>query len=165
VTTQGSGTRIGRRPILVAVLAVAGVVGWILGALAGQMAQPPASPSPSLAPTSTLSPTVSASPPPSPTAIISISAEPDTSAAPVLQISDTGNKTTTDFEVRVGWQIDWQVDGKRFAIAVKGSRDLGTVVNVPGPASGVTSPPVDGTYHLEITATGHWSLKVIQGTG
>lgn len=65
----------------------------------------------------------------------------------------------------VGWQIQWKTDGDRIAIAVTGDQDLGTVVDVPGPASGVTSPPVSGTFRLEITADGPWSITVIQGTG
>ena len=73
--------------------------------------------------------------------------------------------TSADFEVRVGWQIAWQADGDHLAIAVKGSQDVGRVVDMDGPASGVTSPPVSGRFHLEITATGPWSLTVIQGTG
>jgi len=77
----------------------------------------------------------------------------------------SGNKTSTDFDVLVGWQILWQTDGQQLAIVVKGSQDLGRVLDVPGPASGVTSPPVSGTFHLEITAKGPWSIKVIQGTG
>ena len=87
------------------------------------------------------------------------------SAPPVLRLTASGNKTSADFEVRVGWQIQWETTGDHLTISIAGSQDLGKVVDLPGPASGVTSPPVSGTFHLMVTASGPWSLTVIQGTG
>jgi hypothetical protein len=65
--------------------------------------------------------------------------------------------------VSPGWQIVWQTEGGGLAITVRGDQELGTIVNQDGPASGATSLPTAGTFHLEVTAKGPWSLKVLQG--
>ena len=163
--TEAGTTRIGRRSVLVAILALAAIVGWGIGALAGGVSRPQPTVQPSEPPPPTPAPTESPPPPPSPTPSLSTSAGPDLSAAPVLELKGSGNKTSTDFYVLVGWQIQWQTDADHIVIAVNGDRDLGDVVDVPGPASGIASPPASGTFHLEITAKGPWSIKVIQGTG
>jgi hypothetical protein len=62
-----------------------------------------------------------------------------------------------------GWQIVWQTEGSRFAVAVRGDQDLGTVVNQTVASSGATSIPTPGMFRLEITAKGRWSIKVLQG--
>jgi hypothetical protein len=84
---------------------------------------------------------------------------------PILQLSGTGDETSADFDVRFGWQIQWQSEAGRITISVTGDQDLGVVVDVPGPASGVTSPPAEGKLRLEIKADGPWSINVTQGTG
>jgi hypothetical protein len=73
--------------------------------------------------------------------------------------------TGGEFEVRPGWQIVWQTDGERFAFAVRGEQDLGTIVDQTGPSSGVTSVAAAGTFNIEVTAKGPWSIKVVQGQG
>jgi hypothetical protein len=164
MTQRPPGTRIGRRPVLVAVLAAAAIGGWVIGSLLGG-ASPPSTglPSTTIAPSTTataVSPLSS-----SPSATLSSSAGPDTSAAPILELEGDGDGRSAEFDVLVGWQIQWQAEGDQLAIAVTGDRDLGTVLEIEGPASGVTSPPVSGTYRLVITADGPWSITVIQGTG
>jgi hypothetical protein len=57
----------------------------------------------------------------------------------------------------------WQTDGERFEFAVRGDQDLGTIVDETGSASGVTSLAPEGTFHIEVTAQGPWSIKVVQG--
>lgn len=163
MTQRPPGTRIGRRPVLVAVLVAAALGGWAIGSLLGGLSSPPPTISPSTA--SLATPVASLLPSSSPIATISSSAGPDTSADPVLELKGDGDDRSAEFDVLVGWQIQWQADGDRLAIAVTGDRDLGTVLEIEGPASGVTSPPVSGTYRLEITADGPWSITVIQGTG
>jgi hypothetical protein len=168
--TQGTpGTRIGQQSVLVALLVPAVIVGWIVGTLLGGASNPTASTSPTPTPTSTPTTSVATSPAPStsasPTATISSSAGPVVSAAPVLELEGTGNERSETFDVLVGWQIQWQTEADHIVIAVTGDQDLGDVVDFPGPASGVVSPPLGGTYRLEIAADGPWSVTVIQGTG
>jgi hypothetical protein len=67
------------------------------------------------------------------------------------------------FDVIQGWQIVWQTDGPKFAFAVRGDQDLGTIVEQAEASSGTTSLSPAGTFHIEVTADGPWSIKVLQG--
>ena len=164
MTEQRSGTRIGQRSVLVALLVPAAIVGLVIGTLLGSSSGPP-SPSPSAsAPPSVASPTASPSSP-SPTATISSSAGPAVSGPPVLQLKGTGNKRSAQFDVLVGWQVQWSTEADHIVVVASGDKDLGMVVDEDGPASGVTSPPQGGTFRLQVTADGPWSITVIQGTG
>ena len=87
------------------------------------------------------------------------------SAPPVLQLKGTGNKRSAQFDVLVGWQIQWSTEADHILVEATGAKPLGKVVDEDGPASGVTSPPVGGTYRLQVTTDGPWSITVIQGTG
>jgi len=167
VTEQQPRTRIGQRSILVALLVPAVIVGWIVATLLGGASNPAASPTPTPTPTPTASVAPSSAPSTSasPTSTISTSAGPTVSTAPVLKLEGTGNQRSETFDVLVGWQIQWQTDGDHIVVAVTGDQDLGDVVDFPGPASGVVSPPAGGAFRLEITADGPWSVTVIQGTG
>jgi hypothetical protein len=102
---------------------------------------------------------------PSPTSTISSSAGPAVSAEPVLQLRGTGKKRSAQFDVLVGWQIQWETQADHIVVEATGAKPLGKVIDEDGPASGVTSPPVGGTYRLQVTADGPWSITVIQGTG
>jgi hypothetical protein len=81
----------------------------------------------------------------------------------IVELSGTGDKVTDQFTVIPGWQVVWQTEGGGFAFAVRGDRDLGTIVTQEQAASGATSLPTPGTFHIEVTAKGPWSIKVIQG--
>lgn len=81
----------------------------------------------------------------------------------VAQFRGSGDRITEAFSVREGWSIHWENTGDRFAFAISGDRDLGTVVEQEEPASGVTSPVGGGTFRLEITAEGPWSVRIVQG--
>ena len=87
------------------------------------------------------------------------------SAPPVLQLKGTGNKRSAQFEVLLGWQIQWETQADHITVEAAGEKPLGKVVDEDGPASGVTSPPQGGTFRLQITAKGPWTITVIQGTG
>jgi hypothetical protein len=163
VTEQTPGTRIGRPSVLVTLLVPAAIVGLVIGTMLGSSQQNP-TPSASVTP-SVETPTVAPSPSSSPTATISSSAGPDTSAGPVLELKGTGNKRSAQFDVLVGWQIQWETEADHIVVEATGEKPLGKVIDEDGPASGVTSPPEGGTYRLVITAKGRWSLTVIQGTG
>lgn len=81
----------------------------------------------------------------------------------VLQLEGAGNQSTEPFTVRPGWRIDWQNTGDQFLMAITGDRDFGTVVEQQEPGSGVTSPTGGGTYRIDVTAVGEWSITVVQG--
>lgn len=80
----------------------------------------------------------------------------------VAEFSGDGNATTASFSVREPWQIHWETDGESFSYAIRGDRDLGTVIEQESPGSGVTSPVGSGTFHLEITAEGPWQVLIYQ---
>lgn len=166
-------TRVGYPAALVAVFAAA-VLGWGIGTWLGSAGSPVtpagpvalASPSPTATPTPTPTPTAT----PMPTAAPSVApptAGPPTDPPPpttILEIEGTGDEVSEPFEVVEGWQIVWQTDGTAFAFAIRGDQDVGQVVRQSGPSSGVTSIVPVGSFYLEITATGPWSIKVVQNS-
>jgi hypothetical protein len=81
----------------------------------------------------------------------------------VVEVTGSGDQTTESFHVRQGWRIRWDSAGERFALSIRGERDLGTVIDNTEPAGGVTSPAGAGTFHLEIVADGSWSVRIEQG--
>jgi hypothetical protein len=164
VTEQRSGPRIGRRPVLVALFVPAAIVGLIIGTLLGTSSNPtPPSRTSSLV--ATVASPGGTAPSANATATISTSAGPDTSAKPVLELKGTGSKRSAQFDVLVGWQIQWETEADHIVVEATGEKPLGKVVDEEGPASGVTSPPQGGTFRLQVTADGPWSITVIQGTG
>jgi len=151
-------------------LVVAAIVGWGIGSYIGNMGSAAPAPTPSLAASPT--PSAIASPSPTPIALLTpsgtppeLESEPPPPPATVLQVSGSGDKVSSTFEVRPGWQIVWRTDGPRFSIAVRGDRDFGTVVDQAGASSGAIALPSSGMLHLEVTAKGPWSIKVLQGQG
>lgn len=83
--------------------------------------------------------------------------------ATVATFSGNADQVTTAFRVREDWRIEWQTSGPSFAMAITGDRNLGTVVAANQADSGLTAPPVGGTFKLEIRASGPWTIKVLQG--
>ena len=83
--------------------------------------------------------------------------------ATVASFSGDGDQVTASFRVREGWRIQWQNTGSGFAMAIDGDQNMGTVVRVEAPDSGLTAPPSKGTFHLEITAEGAWTVSILQG--
>jgi len=81
----------------------------------------------------------------------------------VASFSGATDQTTGSFQVREGWAIHWDSTGQKFAFAIRGDRDFGTVINITEPGSGVTSPTGAGSFHLEVTAQGSWTISITQG--
>ena len=81
----------------------------------------------------------------------------------VAEFSGDGDQTTSPFQVREGWAIHWDSTAAHFAFAIRGDRDFGTIIDIDEPGSGVTSPTGSGSYNLEITADGPWSIRITQG--
>ena len=81
----------------------------------------------------------------------------------VAEYNGTGDGKTGTFTVREGWAINWETTGSRFALAIRGSRDFGTVIDVNEPGNGVTSPVGSGTFWIELKAEGPWTIRIAQG--
>jgi hypothetical protein len=81
----------------------------------------------------------------------------------VAEFEGSGNQSTPAFKVREGWQIHWDSQSETFSLAIRGDRDFGTVVEVAEPTSGITAPVGAGSFYLEVTAGGEWSITVVQG--
>ena len=169
MSAQATVARIGQGPVLAAILGAVAVVGFGIGILIGSQPSGPAAEPPAAVATASPSPSGTPTPISSSAASASPDSTPATSASPagprevVLQFSGTEHDVSASFDVVPGWQIQWQTDGTSLAIAVTGDQNLGVVVNEPGPASGVTSLAPEGTFRLNIVASGPWSITVIQG--
>lgn len=89
----------------------------------------------------------------------------DQSADPnvVAELAGDGDETTDSFDVDEGWQIHWENTGERFAFAITGDTDFGTVIEQDGPGNGITSPVGSGTFQMEVSAEGSWEIQIIQG--
>jgi len=81
----------------------------------------------------------------------------------VAEFNGTGDATTDEFQVRGGWQIQWETSGDRFSFAIIGDEDFGTVMERDEPGSGTTARAHSGTYRLDIAAEGQWSVRIVQG--
>ena len=78
----------------------------------------------------------------------------------VATFRGNGNQRTDAFTVDSGWEIRWTTRGKRFAIAVTGAEDLGTVVEQRGKQTGATFPRGAGEFRLDVTARGPWRIQI-----
>jgi hypothetical protein len=148
------------------VLLVAGIVGFAFGTWLGNVTRPTSGaaavePSPSIV--ATPSPSPSASPSIAPTETPAPTQAPPQQV--ILALEGDSHDVSDSFEVKPGWQIQWQIDGSSIAIAVTGESNLGVLVDYPGPASGVTGVAQGGVFRLEIAATGPWKVTVIDGEG
>jgi hypothetical protein len=90
---------------------------------------------------------------------------PTGTAEIIFTIEGKKHEVTDSFEVKPGWQIQWQIEGDAIAIAVRGDPNLGVVINQKGPASGVTGIAEGGRFALNIVATGAWRITVVDGEG
>ena len=81
----------------------------------------------------------------------------------IASFSGAADQTTGSFQVRDGWAVHWDSTGQKFSFAIRGDRDFGKVIDINEPGSGVTSPTGAGTFHLEVTAEGDWTISITQG--
>jgi hypothetical protein len=169
MATRPATTSLGQWSGFVVVLGVVAVVGFLVGSWIGDQSLgsvPPAGPAPAA---SASAPAASASNAPG-SGAPSAGASAATSSDPgvpnaVVTIKGSGNDTTEPFDVDPGWQIQWRADAGSFALTVSGTIDLGTIVDESGPAVGVTSIGAGGTYRIDVTAEGAWSVTIVQGGG
>jgi hypothetical protein len=75
--------------------------------------------------------------------------------------SGTGNMSTPAFTVADGWEIQWTTEGNRFQVAARGAENLVVVVKRTEPGGGSTFPQGRGTFRLQVSAKGPWTITVI----
>lgn len=147
-----------------AFLAPAAIIGFALGTWLGQhgpgapSAVVSSTPSPGVASTATATSTVDASEVISPTPVIPT----ERARAVVLEISGSSDLTSEPFMVSEGWQVQWQIESGELKFGLRGDQNIDTVIDYPGPASGITSPVPVGTFRLVVKASGPWSITVLQ---
>ena len=158
--------RVGHGPALALILGIAGIIGFGIGTWLGHATKPVAAaaiqPTPSVLVTPSPSPTASPIATPTATPAPTEAAPPEPQEV-ILTMQGDSHDVSDSFEVKPGWQIQWQIDGSSIAIAVTGEESLGVVLNQEGPASGVTGIPEGGVFRLEIAANGPWTITVIDG--
>ena len=161
-------TRAGQQPALTVILVIAGVVGFAVGTGLGNASKP--SSAAAAGATASIAPaTPSATTSPSPTSSPERTAAAQSSQSPlgtpevIFSIEGTKHEVTDSFEAKPGWQIQWQIDGDAIAVAVSGDPNLGVVIDEKGPSSGVAGIAEGGKFALNIVATGHWKITVIDG--
>jgi hypothetical protein len=170
MTGDRNATRIDRWSVLVVVVLA---IGAILGAGGGlwlgyhgpgaREANVAVLPSPSVPPSSGVTVAGTASQPSEPTA-----SPQSTEVSPLptlLTFGGSANQVSEPFDAMPGWQIQWQTDGGQFSFAVTGDQNLGTVIDQPGPASGLISIAPGGTFRVSVNAKGPWRIVVSQGRG
>jgi hypothetical protein len=153
------------------VLVVAGIIGFGLGTWLGNVTKPSGAaaveptpsivaltPAPSALPSPSLSPTATPSETPAPTDV-----PPPQPQQIILSLEGDSHDVSDSFEVKSGWQIQWQIEGTSIAVAVTGEQNLGVLIDQEGPASGVTGIAQGGVFRLEIAANGPWSITVVDG--
>jgi hypothetical protein len=159
-------TRAGQQPALAVILAVAGVIGFGIGTWLGNVTKPGTASAVQPAPTVlvTPSPSPTASPTATPTATpAATQAPPPGPQQVILTLQGDSHEISDSFEVKPGWQIQWQIEGSSIAIALTGEQNLGVLIDEEGPASGVRGIAEGGVFRLEIAANGPWSITVIDG--
>jgi hypothetical protein len=80
----------------------------------------------------------------------------------VAEFSGDGNQTTADFTVGEDWEIRWHNEGNQFEMILVGPTSSRALMARSEPGSGTTVPRGSGTFHLEITAEGAWTVTIVQ---
>ena len=155
--------RAGQQPALAVILVIAGVIGFALGTWLGNVTRPTSVEAAVKASPSVVTPSPSAAPSATPTEAPAPSQTAPRPQGVILSLQGDAYDVSDSFEVKPGWQIQWQIDGSSIAIAVTGDTNLGVLVQESGPASGVTGIAQGGVFRLDIAASGPWSVTVIDG--
>lgn len=82
----------------------------------------------------------------------------------VQQASASGTRNLRPFTVKDGWELRWTAAGPIFTAILHAQNgdpvDTIAVQTKPGP--GATYYPTGGTYYLQISGAGDWSISIVQ---
>ncbi len=81
----------------------------------------------------------------------------------IVEYAGDGQKLTPPFSISGPWEVHWQSDGNQFQIFLSDSLGnfIQLLVDQQGGGSGVSPIPQAGTYTLNISADGPWSLAIV----
>ncbi len=94
--------------------------------------------------------------------LISISAYADKI---IVKFKGSRNKMTPTFKVKPSWQIKYRArEEVHFSVVVRDEygKYINLAVNIIGPKKGLYYQEKGGTYYLDVTATRHWYIEIIQ---
>jgi hypothetical protein len=82
----------------------------------------------------------------------------------VQQLSANGSRNTRPFTVRDRWEIRWDNKGPMLNITVRSAdgKALGGGAFATAPGVGQSFEPKGGTYYLDISGSGEWTVTVVQ---
>lgn len=82
----------------------------------------------------------------------------------VQTFSGSGGRNTRPFEVKDGWEIQWDAKGGLFQLFLyTASGDVeGVPANQQGPGVGASYQAKGGQYYLQVNAIGSWTTKIVQ---
>lgn len=82
----------------------------------------------------------------------------------VQQLTANGSRNTRPFTVKDRWEIRWENKGSVLTVAVRTAEGKlvagGGMATAPG--SGQSFQPKGGSYYLDVTGTGDWTITVVQ---
>lgn len=82
----------------------------------------------------------------------------------VFELSANGSRNTRPFIVKDRWELRWKLNGEIIGIMIKHADGkyfaTGGEQNKPG--EGSSFQPKGGTFYLDITGMGDWTVTVVQ---
>lgn len=84
----------------------------------------------------------------------------------VDEFSGSEDDSTATFTVQGEWEVRWETEGDAFQVNLvdEDGEELQTVVDHEGQGGGSNYLTRDGTYSLDVTADGDWSIRVFERT-
>ena len=94
-------------------------------------------------------------------AFVSSSAYPQDTV--VKEFSGSGGKNTRPFNVKDGWEIQWDAKGDIFQLFLyTANGDIaGVSANQQGSGKGSSYQAKGGQYYLQVNAIGNWAIKIV----
>lgn len=96
--------------------------------------------------------------------VILFASVPASAEEVVQQAAASGTRNLRPFTVKDGWELRWTASGPIFTVILHAPNgdpvDTIAVQTKPGP--GATYYPTGGTYYLQISGAGDWSISVVQ---
>lgn len=80
----------------------------------------------------------------------------------VFSESSTGSKRTRPFTVEGSWELRWTTSGGILVVLHKRTGELvDAIAQTQKAGPGASFHPTGGTYYLDITAAGDWTVSVV----